>query len=57
MKSSTTERNLNGMGHKNSGHLCLMPSLKTKNKKKEEGARDDKVKRKSAATLLCEDYI
>jgi len=34
-----------------------MPSLKTKNKKKEEGARDDKVKRKSAATLLCEDYI
>lgn len=52
------ERNLNGMGHKNSGHLRLMPSLeKKKNKKREEAERDDKVKRKNAATLLCEDYI
>lgn len=52
------EGNLNGMGHKNSGHLCLMLSLK-KYKKMEEGEKDDTVKRKKkyTATLLCEDYI
>lgn len=31
--------------------------IRKKNKKREEAERDDKVKRKNAATLLCEDYI
>lgn len=44
------------MGHKNSGHLYLMLSLKKRNNR-EEGEMDDKVKRKNAETLLCEDYI
>lgn len=32
-------------------------TIKKKNKRREEGEMDDKVKRKNAATLLCEDYI
>lgn len=35
----------------------MFDAIIKKKEQEEEGEMDDKVKRKNAATLLCEDYI